>query len=143
MSVTLSELATQHQQVIHELEEIIGFRRGTISVNYRKCGKRNCACAKPGHPGHGPQYLWSATIQGKSCAKNLTLGPELEAYQKNTEEYRRFQQLIEKLVQINEKIFELRPIPEVEDSEELEALKKKLRMQFMEKCRRKSKKSSI
>jgi len=142
MSISLDELIKQHQQVIHELEEIVGFRRGTISVNFRKCGKRNCICAQPNHPGHGPQYLWSATIQGKSYAKNLTLGPQLEIYQKNTEDYRRFQQLVERLVQINERIFETRPIPEVEDTEELEALKKKLRLQFMEKYRKKSKRFS-
>ena len=143
MSVSLDELILQHRQVIRELGEIIGFRRGTISVNFRKCGKKNCACARPGHRGHGPQYLWSATIRGKSYAKNLTLGPELETYQKSTEAYRHFQRLVQKLLQINEKIFELRPIPEVEDLEEWEALRQKLRMQFLEKYRNKIRKSAM
>ncbi len=55
------------------------FRRGTISVNFRRCGKPNCACAQAGRPGHGPQYLWNATIGGESRARSLRLGPELAA----------------------------------------------------------------
>jgi hypothetical protein len=26
----------------------------------RRCGKPNCVCAQPDHPGHGPRYLWTA-----------------------------------------------------------------------------------
>ena len=61
MNKRLNELEAKRRSLHKKLEEIGDFRRGTISVNYRKCGKKNCACAKPGHPGHGPQYLWSTT----------------------------------------------------------------------------------
>ncbi|MGH3519041.1 MAG: DUF6788 family protein [Haloechinothrix sp.] len=43
------------------------FRRGSVIENYRRCGKPNCACAQPDHPGHGPRYLskpprsWTST----------------------------------------------------------------------------------
>ena len=35
------------------------FRRGSVSENCRKCGKPNCVCAAPDHPGHGPRFLWT------------------------------------------------------------------------------------
>jgi len=53
------------------------------SENFRKCGKPTCKCAKPGNIGHGSQYLWNTTIEGKSYAKNLKLGSELQKIQKS------------------------------------------------------------
>jgi Family of unknown function (DUF6788) len=78
MEPTLESLLEHKKQLYQQLASLGEFRRGSISVNYRKCGKSNCGCAQPGHPGHGPQYLWNATIGGKSQARNLCLGPELE-----------------------------------------------------------------
>ena len=116
MNDTLTKFYPKRKSLYEESEEIGDFRRGTISVNYRKCGKKNCICAKPGHPGHGPQYLWNTTIKGKSYAKNLRLGPELKKYMGEIANYRSFL-----------KICDLRAIPVVEDKNEEEDLKKKYR----------------
>jgi hypothetical protein len=126
MEETLESLEAERKSLYQKFEEIGDFRRGIISVNYRKCGKKNCACAKPGHIGHGPQYLWNTTIKGKSYAKSLRLGLELQKYMEETAKYREFLRLCEELVQLNEKISNLRPVVEIEDKHEREALKKKL-----------------
>ncbi len=57
MDETLSSLERKRELLYKQLQETGDFRRGTISVLYRKCGKKNCVCAQEGHPGHGPQYL--------------------------------------------------------------------------------------
>jgi hypothetical protein len=87
--------------------------------------------------GHGPQYLWNTTIKGKSYAKSLRLGPELQKYMEETVKYREFLRLCGGLVQLNEKICNLRPAPEIEDKDEREALKKKLQGIFRKRLRRK------
>ena len=133
MTKTINKLESKRESLYKKLEEIGDFRRGTISVNYRKCGKKNCICAKPEHPGHGPQYLWNTTIKGKSYAKNLKLGPELKKYMEEIANYRSFLRLCEEIVQLNEKICDLQPIPEIEDKNEEEELKKKLQMLFRKK----------
>ena len=125
MSETLSKLESKKKSLYKKLEELGDLRRGTISVNYRRCGKKGCICAKPGHPGHGPQYLWSTTIKGKSYAKNLRLGPELQKYMEEVANYRSFLKLCDEIVQLSEKICDLRPVPEIEDKDEEEKLKKK------------------
>jgi len=51
---SLPELETDAQ-----LAAVGDFRRGSVSKNYRKCGKPNCVCAQPDHPGHGPRFLWT------------------------------------------------------------------------------------
>ena len=71
MTNSIKHLESKKEALHEKLKNLESFRRGTISVNYRKCGKKNCACAKPGHPGHDPQYLWSTAIKGKSYAKNF------------------------------------------------------------------------
>lgn len=112
------------------MEGLEDFRRGTISVNFRKCGKSNCACAREDHPGHGPQYLWNASIGGKTQSRNLPLGPELEKVENEVQRYHTFVLLCQQIVAVNDEICQLRPVPEVADENELEQLKKKLRRRF-------------
>jgi len=133
MKEPLLRLEQRREALYRKLEETGDFRRGTISVTYRKCGKKNCACAREGHPGHGPQHLWSTTIKGKSYAKSVKVGPELKKYLDEIGTYRRFLKLCDELVEVNEAICDLRPVPEVKDERELTELKKKLQKQFMEK----------
>jgi hypothetical protein len=103
------------------------FRRGIISVIYRKCGKKYCACAKEGHPGHGPLHLWNTTIKGKSYAKSLKLGPEMQKYLDEIGNHRRFVELCAEIVVVNERICDLRPVPEVKEEKAMADLKKNCR----------------
>ena len=106
---------------------------GSISVNYRKCGKPGCRCAQKGAKGHGPQYLWNATIAGKSVAKNLNIGPEAEKYLQETEQYKTYVRLCEEYVAVNEQLCEAHPVRHLESEKDLEALKKKLQKQLLKK----------
>ena len=133
MKVSLEALEERRKNLWRQLESLGDFRRGTVSVNYRKCGKPNCACARAGHPGHGPQYLWNATLGGKSQAKNLALGPELEKVGQEVENYRRFQRWLEEWVEVNEAICQLRPLRQLEGEQEGEELKKKLQQRYSRK----------
>jgi len=137
MEPTLESLLEHKKQLYQQLASLGEFRRGNISVNYRRCGKSNCACAEPGHPGHGPQYLWNATIGGKSQARNLSLGPELEKVGAEVENYRCFQQWSGAWVEVNEQICQRRPAEEVAEGRELEQLKKKLQKRYSRKWSRK------
>jgi hypothetical protein len=135
MEQSMASLQRHRGTVLRKLGEIGNFRPGSISVNYRKCGKPNCVCAQPGHPGHGPQYLWSTTLKGKSYTKQLKLGPELKKYTEEIDNYHAFKDLCEELVRTSEKICNLQTVPIVEDVEELQELKKNLQRRFMKKYR--------
>jgi len=137
MPKDIEKLESKRKNLHEKLMTLGDFKRGTISVNYRKCGKKNCACAKPGHPGHGPQYLWNTTIKGKSYAKNLKIGPELQKFLTETDNYRAFLDLCGELVQTNEEICSLRTIPKITEKSEAEALKKKLQYLFKKKYKKK------
>ena len=137
MADILEDLEQQRTKLYQQMQALGDFRPGTISVNFRKCGKKRCACARSGHPGHGPQYLWNTTRGGHSQAHNLHLGPELEKASQEVENHQLFLRLCRELIEINEKICRLRPAPPIEDEKALEALKKKLQKQFSLRPRRK------
>ena len=130
MTASLEGLEQKRRHLYQQLQNLGDFRPGTISVNYRKCGKPNCACARPAHPGHGPQYLWNTTQKGKSRAQSLRLGPEVEKVAQELETYDRFVRLCGELLEVNEQICQLRPVRAVEDEAELAQLKKKLQQKY-------------
>ena len=125
MAETLEALERKRETLYRKLHDVGDIRRGLISDNFRKCGKPNCACALEGHPGHGPQHLWNATIKGKSHAKNLKEGPELRKYLNETANHRIFRALCEEIVEVNERICEARPLLDTEVDDQSAALKKK------------------
>lgn len=136
MASNLEELESLRNKLRRELFDIGDLCPGTVYPSYRKCGKKNCACAAPGHPGH-LQYLRTTAKGGKNRAQTIRLGPELEKAIKEAENYQRFVKICRQLVETNERICDLRPVREVNVAEELEALKKKLQKQFAGKLRRK------
>lgn len=137
MEETLETLEVKRAELYRKLGEVGDFRRGTISVNYRKCGKKNCVCARAGHVGHGPQYLWTSTQSSRSVAENLPLGPRLEKARNEEANYHQYLELTRQIVEVSEKICKLRGVREITDEQELEMLKKKLRRQFSRRLGRK------
>mgnify|MGYP001041897892 CR=1 FL=1 len=134
MPENLKALEIKRASLYQQLLALGDFRPGVISVNYRRCGKKNCACARAGHAGHGPQFLWNTTQGGRSRAESLRLGPELEKARKEVENYDRFLRWCKKVVEVNEKICRISPAEPVEDEE---ALKKTLRRRFLRKRHKK------
>ena len=130
MPESLTELEGRREELYAKMRALGDFRRGSISVNYRKCGKPNCQCAQEEHPGHGPRYLWSTTIKGKSYTRNIHLGPEMKKYDDEIARYHGFINLCEEVLEVNERICDLRPIVFPQDKTELEELKKKLQRRF-------------
>ena len=64
------------------------------------------------------------------------MGPELQKYKEETENYLTFIKLYNEIIQVNEEICDLVPPAELNHKEE-EALKKKLQKYFREKLKKK------
>ena len=130
MTEDLKTCEMRRNRLYEKITTLGDFRPGNISTAFSKCGKKKCICHEKGHPGHGPRYLWSTTRKGKSLAQHLRLGPELDQVRLQVEAGRRFQDWCQEVIETNEQICRLRPVPEIEDQQELETLKKKLRRRF-------------
>ena len=66
---SLPELEAERDRLYAQLSMVGDFRRGSVSENYRKCGKPNCVCAQPDHPGHGPRFLWTRAARGRGTVR--------------------------------------------------------------------------
>ena len=122
MARSLPDLEQQRAQRYAELAGTGDFRRGSLSVNYRRCGKPNCACAAADHPGHGPRHLWTHSVAGKTLGRQLAPGPELEKVRREVATYQRFVALSQQIVALNEAICEARPVSALaEDAPQTEA----------------------
>ncbi len=137
MPQELQQLLAEREHLYQELSQVGDLRRGSIAENYRRCGKGNCACRQPKHPGHGPQYLLMTKVGGRSQARNLRPGAELEKIQQEVRNHQRFRELVQKVVEVNERICELRPVQQQEPDDSREELKKKLRRRSSRRSARK------
>jgi hypothetical protein len=86
------------------------FRRGSLNAVRRRCGKANCACAREGHPGHGPQHNLTRWVGGKSVNVRVRPGPELDKVTREVAAWQRFQGLVEAVAVANEAICGVRPV---------------------------------
>ena len=114
----LAELERRREELYRELGQVGDFRRGSLTAVRRKCGKPNCACASPGHRGHGPQWNLTRTVEGRTRAVHLKPGPELEKARREVAEHERFRGLVSQVTEVNEAICDVRPAPPGEVGEE-------------------------
>jgi hypothetical protein len=113
----LPELEAHRERLRAELAGIGDFRPGSLSAVMRRCGKPNCACADPDHPGHGPQYVLTRKVAGKTVTTHLRPGPELGKARAEVEAYKRFRQLIDELIEVNGAICAARPVSPLAESD--------------------------
>jgi hypothetical protein len=106
----LAWLERRRAELLGLIGQVGDFRRGALNAVWRKCGKPNCACARPGHRGHGPQWNLTRRIGGKTVNVRLKPGPELDKAQREVAEHQRFADLVEEVSQVSEAICAVRPV---------------------------------
>jgi hypothetical protein len=106
----ISGLERRRAELFGLIAQVGDFRRGALNAVWRKCGKPNCACARPGHRGHGPQYNLTRRVGGKTVNAHLKPGPELEKAGREVAEHQRFQDLVEEVTVVSEALCAARPV---------------------------------
>jgi hypothetical protein len=105
----LAWLERRRAELFGLIGQVGDFRRGALNAVWRKCGKPNCACARPGHRGHGPQWNLTRRIGGKTVNVHLKPGPELDKARAEVAEHQRFAALVEEVTAVSEAICAARP----------------------------------
>jgi hypothetical protein len=112
MPHTLPELELKRSELFRQIASLGDFRSGSITSIRGRCGKPNCHCHKPNHPGHGPNFRLTRKRKGKTVSETFPSSAAFEKAQREVTEFHRFQQLVRQLLEANEQICRLRPIPE-------------------------------
>ena len=107
--LSLSDLETRRARLFEELAAVGDVRRGSVSENYRRCGKPTCRCAREGDRGHGPRFLWTRTVSGRRTRGRQLAAGEVDKVRAELAAYDRFAAISEQIVEVNEAICEARP----------------------------------
>jgi hypothetical protein len=107
---SLPELEAERDRLFAQLSMVGDFRRGSVSENWRRCGKPNCACAQPGHRGHGPRFLWTRSAGRRKTLGRQLAAAEVEKVRLEVARHAEFTAAVEQIIEVNEKICEARPV---------------------------------
>jgi Family of unknown function (DUF6788) len=105
-SLRIEELQSRDRELKARLAQLGEMRPGSLVERYRKCGKPNCHCARRGDRGHGPMWMVTHAVEGKTVSKAIPSGPAVERTRSQIAEYQRFRELSRQLVATNEQICE-------------------------------------
>ncbi|MGH3191079.1 MAG: DUF6788 family protein [Streptosporangiaceae bacterium] len=107
---SLAELEAERNRLYAQLSAVGDFRRGSVSVNWRRCGKPNCACAAPDHPGHGPRFLWTRSEGRRKRVGRQLAAAEVGKARRELARHAEFTAAVERIIEVNEQICEARPV---------------------------------
>jgi hypothetical protein len=111
-SPLLAELEARRARLFERLAAVGDFRRGSVSENWRRCGKPSCRrCAEPGSRGHGPRWLWTKTVPGQGTVGRQLRPEEVGKVRGELAAYQEFAELAGQIAEVSEAICEARPVP--------------------------------
>jgi hypothetical protein len=106
---SLASLEQKRSGILTQIQRLGDFRSGSITSIQGRCGKPNCRCHQPNQPGHGPNFRLTRKVNGKTVSESFSCAAELRKAQREVEEFHRFRQLSQELLEVNEKICWARP----------------------------------
>ena len=97
----VDDLERRRQEIRRELAAIGHLRPGSLFERYRRCGKPSCHCARDGDPGHGPNWVLTANVNGRARTRAIPRDAVAET-RAQIAEYKRLKALTAKLVEVSE-----------------------------------------
>ena len=99
----LDDLTRRRDELRAELASIGDLRSGSLVKRYRKCGKKECRCARPGARGHGPVWSLTRKVKGKTVTQVIPPAA-VERTQAQIAECRRLRLLIAQLIDASDRL---------------------------------------
>lgn len=109
MSDSLRVLERKRTEVIEKIAGLGDLRPGSLTTTQGKCGKAECCCKQPDHPGHGPHWRITYKVEGKTRSEGLYEEAAIRKAEREINEFRRFQELSREFVDLNTRICRARP----------------------------------
>ena len=89
----LVHLEQRHRTLLRQIGEIGPVLRGTIGTYRTQCGTRGCHCHTDPDARHGPYYIWTRKVSGKTVTRMLSQG-QANLLRPWTENMRRLDRLV-------------------------------------------------
>ena len=109
MSESLQALERKRAEILEKIASLGDLRPGSLTTTQGKCGKAECCCKQPDHPGHGPHWRITYKVEGKTRSESLYEEAAITKAEREIDEFRRFQQLSREFVDLSTRICRVRP----------------------------------
>jgi hypothetical protein len=116
MSESLADLEARRAAVQTQIVQLGDMRSGSITGTRGRCGNPSCHCHQNGDPGHGPYYRLTRKVNGKTVTETFSSPASLAKAQREVAECQRFRELGDQLLEVNERVCQLRPVEEPQPS---------------------------
>lgn len=104
----LEALEHRREEILQTMAGVEDMRRGSVVTQYLKISVQGNE--EPVEV--GPYYLFSYKVNGKTRSRRVR-GAEMEKLRREVDNYHRYQQLSQELVEVSEQICALKPVGEV------------------------------
>jgi hypothetical protein len=112
MPKTFPTLEQDRSAVLRQIPRIGDLRSGSI-VEVMACwSKPRCHCARPSDLGHGPNFRLTRKVRCKTVAETLSTPAALRKAKREVAEFRKFQAVTRRLLQVNTEICQRCPVEE-------------------------------
>lgn len=101
----LKAAEAKYQKLCESLARLGLIRRGSIYQTRLRCGSPGCRCHRDPNARHGPYWLWTAKVGGKTKCRKLN-EQTLKLYRQQSENYKTLKSAIKKMEQISDEITE-------------------------------------
>ena len=109
MSESLQALERKRVEILQKIASLGDLRPGSLTTTQGKCGKAECCCRQPDHPGHGPHWRITYKVEGKTKSEGLYEDAAIKKAEREIDEFRRYQQLSREFVELSTRICRARP----------------------------------
>lgn len=112
MPEPIAVLEAKRSEVVKQISQLGDMRKGSITENFRCCGKPSCGCHATDHARHGPYYAFTTNVAGKTRTVQMRPGAKLKKFEREVSTYKEFRKLSNELIAVNETLCEARPAPD-------------------------------
>ena len=101
----LASTETKYRALANELATLGPIRRGSIYQTRLRCGSSGCRCQRDPAARHGPYWLWTAKVKGKSKCRKLD-SQTLKLYRQQSRNFQKLKQITRKMEAVTEELTE-------------------------------------
>lgn len=94
----------RRERLLGKLPDLRKVLRGTLVERYRRCGRPNCHCARPGDPGHGPVWYLMVTLRRGQTVKVYVPEERRAEVQRWIDNFRRVRETVEQMSTLNREL---------------------------------------
>lgn len=109
MLLPLNDAALQarRQELFAQIAQLGDLRPGSLVQRFKKCGRPACWCAQPNARGHGPEWILTAKVAGKT--RTRAIREELLAETRaQIAECQRLRTLVAEVIDVSERVCDAR-----------------------------------